>query len=263
MNFWKRKKPIDLSVVDTNDEETRSAFPLIERPIGAITYEHAIADGLYKGVYIGAAERNYYVDRHHELCLCAYYNRRVPGKYEFISDYLFFITKKRMCLTIYWNLGNVSDEKSILERYDSIDAARSSRYYEDFLDLKAKIDSAVEWQRTHVLDPFEDYMGTSFRYEDDDSCFSIFEYPVCDRKEMVQFYYNRTTDQWERMSVSKEPLSDLMRYFKDFDELDERELRLRTFLPIEENAMTEGSLYHKPYEDARRFYRSLYEKAYD
>ena len=56
-------------------------------------------------------------------------------------------------------------------------------------------------------------------------------------------------DTWEMMSVSREPLSDLMRYFKDFDELDRNELHLRRFLSEKEYA-EEGSEYYKEYRKA-------------
>ena len=263
MSFLKRKRLIDLSVVDIHDEDTRSIFPLIERPVGSVTYEHVGVERLYKDIYIGSAERNYYVDKYHELCLCAYYNRRIPGKYEFIPEYLFFVTKQRICSTIFRNLGNVSDKKYVLEKYDSINTARASRYYRDFRDLKAKIDSALKWRKRHFFDPFQDDFMSSFSYEKDSVCFSVFEKPIPERKELVQFYYNKMTAECKYMSVSKEPVSDLIRYFHDFDELDKNDLHLRTFLNIDENAIPEDSLYHKFYKDAKRFYQSLYGMTYN
>ena len=64
----KHRRKIDLSIVDVNDEDTRTFFPLIEKPVGSVTYEHCLVEKLYGDVYIGTAERNYYVDSYHECC---------------------------------------------------------------------------------------------------------------------------------------------------------------------------------------------------
>ena len=103
MSIFKRKIK-DLSGIDTS-KAISSDLTLIEKPVGAVTYEHCLVEKLYPDIYFGTAERNYYIDRYHELCLCVHHNRRVPDKYEFIPDYQYYVTKKRMCLDIYWHLG--------------------------------------------------------------------------------------------------------------------------------------------------------------
>lgn len=229
------------------DKDTLSSLPLIERELGGITYEHSMAEHFYQDVYMGAAERNYYVDRHHELCLCAYYNRRVPGKYEFIPEYQFYVTKTRMCLDIYNNLGNISDESMIVEKYDSIESAKESHYYQDFMDLKEMIDKSIKWKREHISDPF-DRGSSSFNYSprQGTEC-TVFEIPVEERREILQLYMDRDAEKLMQATVSKVRLSDLMIFFKDFESLDKNELHLRTFLSIQECVLAEGSLYHGYY----------------
>ncbi len=118
-------------------------FPLIKRPKGAVTYEHTLAERFPGDVFMGASERNLYVDQYDEICLCAYYNIRIPGKYEFIPEYHFYRTKSRMCLDLYWNLGHLEDESGIIEEYHSLEEAKDSDYYQDFCDLKANIDKWI------------------------------------------------------------------------------------------------------------------------
>ena len=67
----------------TDDKDTCQFLPLIEKPVGDVTYEQCLAVRFYGDVYMGTAQRNYYVDRYQEICLCAHYNRRILGKYEF------------------------------------------------------------------------------------------------------------------------------------------------------------------------------------
>ena len=59
----------------------------------SLTYEHCIVQRLYRDVYIGDAERNYYVDEKRENNLCVHYTTRIPGRYEFIPSYTFHVTK--------------------------------------------------------------------------------------------------------------------------------------------------------------------------
>lgn len=256
----KRKSRKDLSIVNTNDKDTCSDWPLIEKPVGSVTYEHCLVERFYQDIFMGTAERNYYVDTYHELCLCVHFNRRIPGKYEFIPDYQFFVTKKRMCLDIYWNLGNISDEGMILEKYDNLESAKSSRYYSDFCDLKQKIEEGIEFKKNHVWDPFKYGNGSCF--QSSDKVYSIYEYPNASQKEFVQFYWNTNTKQWEKMSISSVQLSDLVRFFKDFEELDKRELHLRIWLPITVCAVAETGQYHILFKDAEEFNRSMNEDRY-
>ena len=230
------------------DKDTLSPLPLIERELGGITYEHRLAEHFYRDVYMGAAERNYYIDRYHELCLCAYFNRRVPGKYEFIPEYQFFVTKKRMCLDIYWNLGYISDESMVVEKYDGIEAAKESHYYKDFVDLKEMIDKSIKWKKDHIFGPFDIGGMSSFQYSPcKGTTYAVHEIPIKERQEILQLYMDPDTEKLMQVTVSKVLLSDLMRFFKDFESLDENELHLRTFLPVQEYALADGSLYHGYY----------------
>ena len=50
--------------------------------------------------------------------------------------------------------------------------------------------------------------------------YTIYEIPISEKREIAQFYLNYGTQKWEMLSVSPEPLSELMLFFKDFDALD-------------------------------------------
>jgi len=240
----KKERKIDLNMVPFLDQLIETPFRLIERNI---TYEHSLAERFYDDVYMGSAERNYYVDEFHEICLCAHYNRRIPGRYEFFPDWQFFITKKRMCLDIYWNLGNIPDENMIIEKYIGLESARKSPFFKDFKDLQYMINKSIRWKKKHKVDPFEFYTGSSFDYPSakyGKPEYTVFQFPVKTKKELVQFYLNKATDKLKLMSVTKEPFSDMMEFFDDFDELDKNEIHMRKFLPIQEYAIKEGSPYH-------------------
>ncbi len=242
---------------DTSNKEDRPTLPIFERDPGIITYEHSLAERFYNDIYMGAAERNYYVDGYQELCLCAHYNRRIPGKYEFVEEYQFFVTKDRMCLEIYWNLGNISDSDRILEHYQSLEEAENSKFYKDFCDLKVQIEESIEWEKTHIIDPFEMRAISSFLSMEDekgDAKYTIYEVPISDRKEMVQFYLNNENESWEMMSVSAVELSDMLRFFKDFDVLDKEQLHLRTFYSIENRIMEKEPSYKKAFDEVKAFY---------
>ena len=232
------------------DKDSRSPLPLIKKEIGGITYEHSLAERFYGDVFIGTAERNYYIDQYHELCLCAFYNRRIPGKYEFIPEYQFFITKQRMCLDIYWNLGNISDESMIMEKYDGLEAAKSSYYYDDFLDLKKKIDDSIKWRKEHALDPYKLGGWSSFNYKPNQEkrlTYTVYECPIKENHEIIQLYL--VGEKVKMLSTSQVLLSDMMSFFKDFETLDKEELHLRSFLPIKEYVLPEGSKYHDLYTE--------------
>lgn len=255
-----KKKKVNVNSVDINDPATKSPFPLIEKPKGTITYEHCLPEGFYGEQYLCSAERNYYVDRYHELCLLAHYGKRTPGKYEIVPGYEFFVTKKRMCLDIYWNLGHLSDESVIVERYDSLESAKQSEYYADFCDLKDKIDDGIKWAKNREYDPFEFGGGSKYgaeKDENDEPTYDVYQYIDSENKQFIQLYQNIKTKSWDKMSISSEDLSDLMRFFRDFDELDKNELHLRTWLSINDNAIAEGSAYHHVYEWAKEFEESL------
>ena len=248
----------ELSHVNIDDADTRSEWPLIEKPLGAVTYEHCLTERFYGDVIIATAERNYYVDRYHELCLCAHYNRRIPGEYKFKEGYQLFVTKKRMCLDIYWNLGNISDESMIVEYYTSMSDAAASIHYKDFCDLQRMIEEGIMWEKTHIIDPFQFTGGSYFQSAADKngkSKYTIHEIPIVESREMVQFYMNNENETWEMMSVSPEPIGNLMRFFKDFDDLDERELHLRKFIPLM-TAIAENEFYKKAFDTVKKSYES-------
>ena len=222
----------ELDFIYTDDKDTCQFLPLIEKPVGDVTYEQCLAVRFYGDVYMGTAQRNYYADRYHEICLCAHYNRRIPGKYEFEEGYQFFVTKKRMCLDIYWNLGNISNTHSVLEHYHSIESAVNSNYYRDFCDLKSQIEEGVKRKKARAVNMFEEDVGISFHPVEDvngKSRYIMCEIPIIERKEFVQFYLSKGTQSWDRMSISPEPISEMMSFFKDFDELDKKVLHLRKY----------------------------------
>lgn len=61
-----------------------------------ITNEQTLANCFYGNNWIAAAEREYDTGTDHELCFCAGFSRRVPGNYDFIPEYRFYVTKKRI-----------------------------------------------------------------------------------------------------------------------------------------------------------------------
>ena len=246
-------KTEDMSIVALNDDESRTKYPLIEKPAGRITYEHYLVERFYRDVYIGTAERNYYVDRYHELCLCVHYNRRIPCKYQFDGRYQFFVTKKRMCLDIYWNLGNISDESTVLEKYDSIEEAKGSCYYTDFCEIKKQLDDHVKWKQSLCRETDEYYeisgIGSTCA-KVGGSEYTVYETPVAERREMAQFYKNNKTEKWEWMSITLEPIQEMMHFFKDFDEIDKEELHLRRFYNLDNYRM--DACYQNAFIEARR-----------
>ena len=258
----KRKEELikQIDAVDTDDKGTRPHLPLIKKTFGDITYEQCLIQRFYEDVYMGTAQRNYYVDKYHEICLCAHYNRRIPGKYEFDEGYQFFVTKKRMCLDIYWNLGNISDTDSVLEHYDSIESSVKSNYYKDFCDLKNRIEEGVKCKKALVINLFEEDVGISFHPIKDvnrKSRHIMFEIPVVERKKVVQFYLNKETDSWEKMSISSEPISEMMSFFKDFDELDKRELHLRKYRDLKSLDTEKDKDYLTALEKVDNWYKFL------
>ena len=60
------------------------------------------------------------------------------------------------------------------------------------------------------------------------------------------------------LSVTQMPLSDLVLFFKDFENLDTT-LHLRTFVPIEEVKANPKSKYYKALEEAALFKKQLEE----
>lgn len=247
-----QKRRIDLSKIDTSKAE-KTWYSLIEVPKGSITYEHYLVDKIYPDICFCTGERNYYIDRNHELCLCVHYNRRVPGEYVFIPDYQFFVTKKRMCIDIYWNLGNISDESMIIQKYNDLESAKDSLFYEDFADMKQQIDERIKWKKEQQYDPFESEEGSSFKYLRDENGnykYEVYEFASQKDKEFVQVYWNNISNNWELLSTTKTPISDLAKYLKDFEYLDNSILHLRHFVPFEEIKKNPDSKYHEVFEKA-------------
>ncbi len=199
---------------------------------------------------IGAAERKGTDDQGQKLYFCAYFNRRVPEKYEFIPEYQFYVANQPICRDIYWNLGYPPDESVILERFDGETAAEASPYAEIFADLKSRIVELLRELKGNTFDPFE-IGGSLFSYTSGRGislAYTICEMPDVDNREFIQFYF--TGEKLKLLSRSPVPLEDLMRFFPDFDTLDKNQLHLRTFLPPLENAVGEGSRYHEMYCEA-------------
>ena len=85
----------------------------------------------------------------------------------------------------------------------------------------------------------------------------MFEIPVIERKEMAQFYLNKETDSWEKMSISPEPISEMMSSFKDFDELDKRELHLREFRALKSLGTEKDKDYLAALEKVDNWYKIM------
>lgn len=225
----------------------KTIFPLIKRKIGGVTYEHTLVQHFYDDVWTGDAERNLYVDENHEICLCAHYNFRVKGKYEFIPDYRFYITKERMCLDLHWNLGCVTKPSLIIQMFNSLEEAKTSQFYDDFCILKKRIDKALKEQKKSEKSVNYDFctitQGTKQDKKGKD-VIRIFEMPVSKTKEYVQILLDLKKDEWV-LSTSKEPVMDMFCYFDDFLELDEKELHLRTIKPMNNKELPKQSPYYK------------------
>ena len=220
-----------------------------------ITNEQTLANCFHGDNWIGAAERDYYLNADHEICQCASLNRRIPGRYGFIPGYSFYMAKERICTDLYFNLGNPPDRSLIVVQYDGIKAAEASPFVKDFLDLKKNIEDTIQMLKDNTLDPYE-IGGSLFSYTPERTegrfmtlTYTMCECPIRERQEFVQFYVSG--NKLKHLSVSKEPLEDMMRFFPDFDTLDRTELHLRTFLNPENDALKESSLYHEKWLEAR------------
>ena len=210
-----------------------------------------LACNLYGNVAIGASEQCYDLGQNQTVYLCAYYNKRVQGTYQFVPEYFFYIAEQSIYKELYWNQGTISNQAVIAKEYVGLEAARNSYFYECFVSLKNKIESQLRWSSEHALDPYEPG-GSMIKYKPDASqelFYTLCEIPIKDRLEFVQFYFRGT--QLITMSVSKEPLLDLMMFIKDFEEVDANELHLRTFLPIDGYALEPDAIYHAAYADAQ------------
>lgn len=229
-------------------------FDLIEKPVGAVTYEHCVVQKLYGDIYIGDAERNFYVEKRREVNLCVHFNRRVLGQYKFIPEYQYYITDGRCSLELHHNLGYLNKE-DIIECFNSLEEARISKYYKDFCELKKMIDEEIERQK-ELEDVFYDSMYYSVRY-DEKNCIrtAVYEMPLESEEGFVQYHVSvneeNGQEEW-KMSKSDIPILDLWCYLKDFYEIDEAELHLLKYLPMNGNMLSETAEYYKYYKCVRK-----------
>ena len=205
-------------------------FPLIKKEVGTITYEHTYVKRLYDDIYIGDSERNYYVDEWNEINLCVHYNVRVPGKFEFIPKYQYYVTSGRMSLNLHWN-GGIPQNDMVIEMYDSIEEAEKSQYHKDFCELKNKIDNEMNRQKKLECNKKNNYIVSSHRFfPSSDLCYRITEIPPeISGCEYVQIHFDECSGQW-KISKSAVSIMTLWRYLKDFEELNEKELHLMEYV---------------------------------
>lgn len=207
---------------------SETPFPLFKKKPGKVTYEHVLVENLPKGIIIGAAERNLYIDEHHEVNLCAYWNVRKPGTYEFTPEYNFYVTDGRKCLDIYWNLGIISDESIIIKKYSSLKDAKESEYYKDFCWMKKEIDKAVAYEiKSHKKDD-EFKWNTKWVGTREDREGGDYEWCCSKNKEYVQLKVDLPKKQWI-LTSSKYRVGDLKKFIDDFEEIDKKELHLLTY----------------------------------
>ena len=234
-------------------------LPEIDRATAWISDE-SFSERVFRDIYIGTAERHFYNDPARKLSVSVYYNSRIPGKLEFDGKWRLFVTEDSLCRTIFRQHGNLSDESQVYEKYYGLEEAEGSAFYNDFAELIKKAEDSIAWTKDHAWKPYEKYSG-SIRFRPvpgEDPEYTVYEQCIPEREEIVQFYWNETDSRWDTMAVSKEPLHEVMNHLKDFEELDRNELHLRRFLPIQEYAMEEGSVYHKEFksaEDINNWYR--------
>lgn len=229
-------------------------FNLIARERGAVSYEHCAVQRLHGDIYIGDAERNYYVDSRHEINLCVHYNFRVPGKYAFISEYHFYVTNGRQSLSLHWGLGEF-DHTKIIEEYTSLELAAKSEYYKDFCELKDKIDKEIRRQqeiRKTAKNEYDHSVHSSSKEIPDKGMCTLYEIPYAKTTEFVQFHILEETGEW-RLSTSHHSVIDEWRYLNDFYQVEEHELHLLTYHPIKNAELPATSVYYQAYLSVKRF----------
>ncbi len=236
---------------------SRTPFPLIERPVGSITYEHTVVQRLFKDIFIGDAERNYYIDRYHETNLCAHYNVRYPGTFSFSPGYQFYVTDGRMSLKLHWSLG-LPVEDMIIERYDGLEAAEGKKYYSVFCNLKDSIDREIERQKD---------LGKQWEYEfasvstcrrqlqSGEITYTLIEMPTGNGEECVQVHHDEVTGEW-KMSKSPCSIATLWNYLKDFDEINQKELHIMEYIPLSHNTVDQESPYYHFFIKAKGLYKN-------
>lgn len=209
---------------------SKTMFTLFEQNVGDISSQYSFAKILPRGITIGVAERNLYIDRNHEINLCAYWNTRISTKYEFNNEYSFYITDGRIVSEIFCSLGRFSDKKKIIKKYDSLEQAKDSEYYKHFLQMKKMIEESIVEEEIKQ----EKNKKTAFKwgglYGGPNQNFSGVDYEwECKKtKEFVQLHVDLDKDEWI-LTTSKERLGNLKIWFEDFDELDKNELHFLTY----------------------------------
>lgn len=207
---------------------SETLFPLVKRNVGEVTYEHVLVQTLPKDIIIGAAERNLYIDQNHEVNLCAYWNVRKPGTYEFSPEYNFYVTDGRECLDIYWNLGIVKDESIIIQKYSSLEDAKGSEYYKDFCWMKKEIEKTVANEVKSRKKDDEFKWNTMWVGTREDRVGGEYEWICSKNMEYVQLKVDLPKKQWI-LTSSKYRVGDLKKLIDDFEEIDKKELHLLTY----------------------------------
>lgn len=229
-------------------------YNLIERPRGAVSYEHCVVQRLHGEIYIGDAEKNYYVDKRHEINLCVHYNFRIPGKYAFIPEYRFYVTDGRQSLPLHWGLGAIEPTK-IIEEYESLELAKKSEYYEDFCELKDKIDKEIlrqqkVWKLSKIQ--YDNSVHSSSKEIPGKGMYTLYEIPLQQTNEYIQFHFCEETDKWQ-LSTSHYSVIDVWRYLNDFYEIEKTELQLLTYHPMINGELPASSAYYRAYTEVKRF----------
>lgn len=229
-------------------------FNLINKTHGSVTYEHCVVQRLYGEIYIGDAERNYYVDKNHEINLCVHFNFRIPGRYAFIPEYHFYVTDGRLSLSLHWGLGVIDNEK-IIEEYQSLELAKTSEYYQDFCQLKEKIDAEIQRQQKLQKENAYEYnnsVQSASKEITQKGIWTIYEVPYSKTTEYVQFHICEEAGEW-LFSTSDQSVIDLWRYLSDFYEIEPLELRLLKYYPMENSEITHTSNYFDAYKRVKQF----------
>ena len=228
-------------------------FPLFELNMGDIIYQYSAARILPRGITIGVAERNLYVDKNHEINLCVYWNTRIPAKYEFNNKYSFYITDGRIASDIFCSLGRFSDNKKIIKKYDSLEQAKESEHYNHFFQMKEIIESNIldeeKKQEKNKKEAFK--WGTLYGGPNDDFSGADYEWECKKTKEFVQLHVDLNKDEWI-LTTSKERLRNLKIWFEDFDELDRNVLHLLTHhSDLDVKNLNKSSPYYGIVKDAK------------
>jgi len=236
------------------DQRDKTPFNLIKKTQGAITYEHCVVQRLYGEIYIGDAERNYYVDKRHEINLCVHFNFRTPGRFAFVPEYRFYVTDGRLSLSLHWGLG-VIDSENIIEEYQSLESAKKSEYYEDFCQLKEKIDNEILRQqkltKKNVI-AYDNSVQYSSKEIAQKGTWTICEVPFSKTMEFVQFHICEETKEW-LFSTSDQTVIDLWRYLNDFYEIEPTELQLLKYYPMNNSEISRTSKYFDAYQRVKEF----------